>query len=400
MTLRRRRLLVSLAATSLLIATGAGCSSADDEAGQSNSELNGWRYDADYGARIARTALRVDGHGSGDMCLAETQNSLERAGVKPFPRLPGAADWDNWALRQSDAQLGTWGFQRQDRAVTDIPKGSIIAWRPGQCGYHRIYGHIEIAVGNGRACSDFCQTIRTNCGAPHVYVPVGFRKSCGPGHTKGAIDDKYQALGGCDSILGAPTTDELPTRDGVGAYNVFERGVIYWTEATGAFEVHGAIRDKWKELAWENGVLGYPVTDEGPSADGHGRYNHFQQGSIYWQESTGAHEVHGAIHDKWKALGWEMSFLGYPVSDENTKADGSASSQFEHGAIFYNKKLDVAHEVHGKILEKYTELKAEAGELGYPLSDEYDIPGGRKSDFENGSISYDSTTQQFTVDKK
>src|SRR5205807_10494307 len=93
-------------------------------------------------------------------------------------------------------------------------------------------------------------------------------------------------------------------------------GSIHLAPSTGGDEVHGAIRDKWSSIGWERSVLGYPITDETGTPDGVGRYNHFQSGSIYWTPSTGAHEVHGAIRDRWSALGWENSYLGYPISDE------------------------------------------------------------------------------------
>lgn len=146
------------------------------------------------------------------------------------------------------------------------------------------------------------------------------------------IDAKYRALGGCSSFLGAPTTPETTTPDGVGRYSVFQTGSIYWTPSTGAFEVHGLIRDKWAELGWEVGLLGYPITDETPTPDGIGRYNVFQGGSVYWSPATGAHEIHGTIRDKYAELGWEAGSLGYPTSDEYD-VSGGKRSDFEHGSI-------------------------------------------------------------------
>lgn len=131
-----------------------------------------------------------------------------------------------------------------------------------------------------------------------------------------AIDLKYSALGGGGGLLGQPLTNELLAPDGVGHFRHFQNGSIYWTPQTGAWEVQGAIRDKWASFGWERSFLGYPLTDESGTPDGVGRFNHFQGGSIYWTPQTGPHEVHGAIRDYWASLGWERSSLGYPITDE------------------------------------------------------------------------------------
>ena len=169
-----------------------------------------------------------------------------------------------------------------------------------------------------------------------LIPPKGYSSyRCGSNMTGGAIDAKYRALGGCSSFLGAALTEERTTPDGIGRFNHFQGGSIYWTPDTGAFEVHGAIRDKWAELGWETGFLRYPITDETKTPDGVGRFNHFQGGSIYWTPSTGAHVVYGKIRDKWEELGWERSALGYPTSDEYAVA-GGRRSDFQHGSITWD----------------------------------------------------------------
>lgn len=173
-------------------------------------------------------------------------------------------------------------------------------------------------------------------GGPEFWAEQGGTRCGDSPTTVGAIDAKYRALGGCNSVLGAPITEEQTTPDGVGRYTVFEHGSIYWTPDTGAFEVHGVIRDKWKELGWEAGVLGYPITDESPTPDGAGRFNHFQGGSIYWSPETGAREVHGAIRDRWAESGWEAGPLGYPITDEYAVPEGRRS-EFQHGYITWNQ---------------------------------------------------------------
>ena len=152
----------------------------------------------------------------------------------------------------------------------------------------------------------------------------------------GDILRKYDQLGACRSFLGSPLTSETATPDGQGRYNHFRGGSIYWHPKIGARVIHGAIRDKWASLGWERSFLGYPTTDETATPDGRGRYNHFQGGSIYWHPKTRAHEVHGAIRDKWASLGWERSSLGYPRTDEMTTLDGKGRvSRFQGGWIYW-----------------------------------------------------------------
>jgi hypothetical protein len=65
-----------------------------------------------------------------------------------------------------------------------------------------------------------------------------------------------------------------------------------------------------------HGVLGIPVTDETGTPDGVGRFNFFTGGSIYWMPSTGPMMVRGVILEKWGEPGFETGALGCPVQDE------------------------------------------------------------------------------------
>lgn len=150
----------------------------------------------------------------------------------------------------------------------------------------------------------------------------------------GAIYAKWLALGGL--AFGIPSTDETSTPDGIGRYNHFNNNTssVYWSPATGAAAIFGAIRTKWATLGWER--FGYPVTDEMVAPDGRGRYNHFNTGSsIYWSPQTGAHAVYGDIRAQWGKLGWEQSYLGYPISDEVDFADGGRANEFQNGGVYW-----------------------------------------------------------------
>jgi L,D-peptidoglycan transpeptidase YkuD (ErfK/YbiS/YcfS/YnhG family) len=87
-------------------------------------------------------------------------------------------------------------------------------------------------------------------------------------------------------VLGFPTTNELRTPNGVGRFNHFQGGSIYWSPAGGAHGIYGAIRDRWAAAGWETSALGFPTSDE--YALGGGRAQDFQRGSIRWTPAGGA----------------------------------------------------------------------------------------------------------------
>lgn len=62
-------------------------------------------------------------------------------------------------------------------------------------------------------------------------------------------------------------------------------------------------------------------------------------------------------------------------------------SVFQKARVYWSKTTG-AHEVHGGILARYLKEGGAAGVLGFPVTDEYSIPGGARSDFERGSIEW------------
>lgn len=105
------------------------------------------------------------------------------------------------------------------------------------------------------------------------------------------ISDKYAALGGSKSVLGPPAGAERATADGIGRLRDYKSGSIYWSPATGAHEVHGSIWRLWTKLRREEGLLGYPTTDEHATPHKKARVSKFQRGAIYWDSVRGAYEV-------------------------------------------------------------------------------------------------------------
>jgi uncharacterized protein with LGFP repeats len=166
-----------------------------------------------------------------------------------------------------------------------------------------------------------------------VYVKEGYSEAYAVwGEILKYYDDVLVFSKKQKNILGAPTTDEFKTPNKNGAGQHFEGGSIYWSASTGAHEVHGAIKDKWASMGWENSYLGFPVSDETATPDGYGRFNFFEGGAIYYHPNLGTFAVNKQIAEIWKKEGWERGKLGYPTSDEIIKNNNSVQF-FEFGAV-------------------------------------------------------------------
>jgi hypothetical protein len=86
-------------------------------------------------------------------------------------------------------------------------------------------------------------------------------------------------------------------------------------------------------------VLGTPLGGEQVGAGG-GRFRLYQQGAIYWSSATGAHEIHGNSFQKYKEMGAESGALGYPVTDVVEIAEGGSEVVFQHGSVMVSKTGD------------------------------------------------------------
>jgi uncharacterized protein with LGFP repeats len=186
-------------------------------------------------------------------------------------------------------------------------------------------------------------------------VPVYGSNAMAPEITVvGAIGEKWRAMGAGTSALKQPVANEQPTFDNVGRSQQFQGGIISWHPSTGAHVVWGLIGKLWLQLGREQ--FGYPITDELPTGNRRGLYNHFRamqlpnrpESSIFWSKTTGAHVVYGAIRDRWARLGWERSKLGFPIADEfGVQIEGVKyrRSNFQYGYILWSQKTGAREKI-------------------------------------------------------
>ncbi|MCP9237715.1 LGFP repeat-containing protein [Lewinella sp. JB7] len=150
-----------------------------------------------------------------------------------------------------------------------------------------------------------------------------------------AIAAKADQLG---ALAASPLGEVTPVRGGfVRRYADCD---IYYSDTTGAHEVHGEIRRKYSQV---NGptLLGLPTTDETGCPDGKGRFNHFVKSSIYWTPTTGPFYVRNPCRFRWASQSWETGPLGYPVRDEESLSAAYPGggptmywSHFQNGMVF------------------------------------------------------------------
>jgi uncharacterized protein with LGFP repeats len=212
----------------------------------------------------------------------------------------------------------------------------------------------------------------------------------GAHEVQGFIFAAYVSTAGGPTVYGLPITDETTTPDGVGRFNHFSNaGSIYWTPWTGAHTVYGSIRRAWAAAGWARGVLGYPTSDEYVTGVPGTRMEYFVGGQMYWSPATGAHEVHGAILVKYLTAAGGVETYGLPLTDETTTPDGTGRfNHFSNGGSIYWTPGTGAHTVYGAIRGAWAAQGWELGRLGYPVTDEYGITGGRQSEFQHGYISW------------
>src|ERR1039457_2462322 len=104
-------------------------------------------------------------------------------------------------------------------------------------------------------------------------------------------------------------------------------------------------------------------------------------------------------------MGGERGILGCAVSNEGQAAVSPIGTtgrwvQFAGSLGAYiivhssGRSAGQAFETHGLIFRLYASSGGTASWLGFPIGDEHEIPGGRRSEFEGGYIDYISGAQQ------
>src|SRR4029077_11702485 len=138
-----------------------------------------------------------------------------------------------------------------------------------------------------------------------------------------AITAAWQAAGGDTGSLGPKDGGVYPAGDGFGQN--FPGGKIFFTPATGAHIMTGAILDKYMSLGGPaDGDLGFPTIDEGDGRAPGSRNTTFSAADhpvIFSTPDTRARVVRGPINAAWDKLGGSAGQLGVPTDDETYRGN-------------------------------------------------------------------------------
>ncbi|MFY9942285.1 MAG: hypothetical protein WAK57_08935 [Desulfobacterales bacterium] len=212
----------------------------------------------------------------------------------------------------------------------------------------------------------------------------------------GSILAKWRSDENLRRSLGALASDEIPGRRAGSRKSVFSKGCIYWSPQTGAVTVLERIYLDFELIGEGAHAIGLPVAEA--ENIGGGKVQRFQNGKMFLRSgAANAFEVHGAILAKYEAAGGPARF-GFPTTHESDVQRGAATigklSEFERCTIYWSPATPAAI-IYGAIRERYRGSPSVPGEggplgdLGFPTSDESDIPGAagaRCNTFQNGSI--------------
>ena len=176
----------------------------------------------------------------------------------------------------------------------------------------------------------------------------------------GEIAKRYNELNGS---MGQPIAQMVYAGNDIW-WQEFENGVIIGSGKTGFWENHGAIRTRWGELGYQSGALGLPT---GPIvyAGNDTWWQTYENGAIIGSGKTGFWENYGGVRERWGELGYQTGSLGFPTAATFSGKDGTMWQEFEGGFII-GKPSAGFWESNGEIRRRWGELGYQTGSLGYP----------------------------------
>lgn len=183
-------------------------------------------------------------------------------------------------------------------------------------------------LGNNVIGNDQASSVRVPSGSSvALYEHINFGGRC---QSFGA--DQPSLVG---TLIGNDSASSLRVRTSCGSSGVPTGGSV----SAPSLVSGGAIEQKWRALGGGSGLLGRITESERPALSSPyrttGAVAAFERGHIHWSSRHGALETHGDIDRVYSNMGGTASWLGFPIGDEH-EWRGARRSDFEGGYITWD----------------------------------------------------------------
>lgn len=241
-----------------------------------------------------------------------------------YPTSPELCDLVNSGCQQSFGNL---------RILWSSASGAAGVWTPGAIGAAYAAAGAESGWLGYPTTRETCGLKASGCYQMYQHGAIIWSPASGARTSHGGIRSAWASAGFENGRFGYPVSDEICGQPASGCLQQFQSGVIYWSPQTGANGVNGGIRSQYDNMGGlTGGYLGYPLGGEVCGQRDGGCYEWFQGGLIFWSPATGAQPVRGAIKAKYEQMGWHLSYLGYPATPE-TCVNGECVQAFQGGFL-------------------------------------------------------------------
>ncbi|NUT70045.1 lysozyme M1 [Pseudarthrobacter sp. C4D7] len=213
----------------------------------------------------------------------------------------------------------------------------------------------------------------------------------------GPMVQAWTSLGASGGALGYPTSAQICGLKDGGCFQMFAKGALMYSPAAGAQpSLLGPIRDFWQKQGFENGALGYPASNVICGLVGAGCFQNYLGGTVMWSNASGAHAMSfGPVRDAWIASGFENGILGYPTSEQMCGLrNGGCFQNFVNGTVMYSPATGAQTMSSAPIRDRWATTGFEGGSLGYPTSGAICglRNGGCFQNFEKGTIMWSAAS--------
>ncbi len=193
----------------------------------------------------------------------------------------------------------------------------------------------------------------------------------------GALRAKYWQTGSINGTFGWITSQAQTVTETGGLRQEFSAAVslLHKPGAPEAYWISGALRDVYDTHGAQSGKFGWLRADQVASAN-NGWVARPEGGDIYWSAATGAKWLGGAVNAKYWQQGGPSGHMGYPVTDLVSVDSGSFANFANAVTITFSSSAPEAHWISGALRDRLAAEGGLTGRLGYPTSDQY-ATGGR-----------------------